>query len=167
MVASSQPSLHRLIPHISSSRIGAKIFAPILHHFDRVFLKLSGGRRTLTGALSGLPVVMLTTKGAKSGLNRTVPLLYIQNPDNPDEIALIASNWGQYAYPAWYFNLSANPQASTNINGQIKTYRAHEASGDEYERFWQLATKVYWGFPRYKERASHRRIPIMILTAQN
>jgi len=73
-----------------------------LHHFDHVAFKLSGGRATLTSALAGLPVVHLTTTGAKSGLPRTLPLLCIRDERNPDTFALVASNWGQTHYPAWY-----------------------------------------------------------------
>ena len=167
---STQPLtfLSKLIPYISASRPGAWLFSHVLHHCDRLALKLSKGRSTLTSALSGLPVIMLTTTGAKSGLTRTVPLLGIydpNHPNDPDYLAIIASNWGQKHYPAWYFNLKANPNATGVINGSTYSYLSREASGAEYDKFWQTASKMYIGFPRYKERASNRHIPIMILTA--
>ena len=59
---------HGLVQKIGSSRFGAWLYARTLHHFDRVAFKLSGGRATLTSALAGLPVILLTTTGAKSGL---------------------------------------------------------------------------------------------------
>src|SRR5262245_20064927 len=89
------------------------------------------GRATLTSALAGLAVVLLTTTGAKSGLPRTLPLLCIRDERSPSTFALVASNWGQTHYPAWYFNLKANPQAVGSIRGQVQTYVAHEASGEE------------------------------------
>src|SRR5262245_11142078 len=100
---------HLLVQKIGSSRFGAWFYARTLHHFDRVAFKLSGGRATLTSALAGLPVVLLTTTGAKSGLPRTFPLLCIRDERSPSTFALVASNWGQTHYPAWYFNLKANP----------------------------------------------------------
>jgi deazaflavin-dependent oxidoreductase (nitroreductase family) len=156
-----------LVQKIGSSRFGAWFYARTLHHFDRVAFKLTGGRATLTSALAGLPVVLLTTTGVKSGLPRTLPLLCIRDERNPTTFALVASNWGQPHYPAWYFNLKANPRAIGSIRGQTATYVAHEASGEEYERFWQCAANTYLGFAVYKQRVGERRIPIMIMTREN
>ena len=110
---------HSLIQRIAASKPGAWFFARTLHHFDRIFLKLSGGRETMTGLVGGLPVVFLTSKGAKSGLPRTVPLLCVRDESDPVSFALIATNWGQKPYPAWYFNLKANPKATCSIAGQV------------------------------------------------
>ena len=155
-----------LVQKIGSSRFGAWFYARTLHHFDRVAFKLTGGRATLTSALAGLPVVLLTTTGVKSGLPRTLPLLCIRDERNPTTFALVASNWGQPHYPAWYFNLKANPRAIGSIRGQTATYVAHEASGEEYERFWQYAADTYPGYPLYKQRVGERGIPIMIMTPE-
>jgi len=137
MTRKSYSPLHALMQKIASSRPGAWFYSGTLHHCDRIFLKLTGGRSTMTGLVGGLPVVILTTTGAKSGLPRTLPLLCIRDEQDPTIFALIASNWGRAHYPAWYFNLNANPHATCSIRGQIGEYRAHEASGEEYERFWQ------------------------------
>jgi len=120
----------------------------------------------MTGTLAGLPVVILTTTGAKSRLPRTLPLLCIRDERNATTFALVASNWGQSRYPAWYFNLKAHPRAIGSIRGQAETYLAHEASGEEYERFWQYAANTYVGYPLYKQRVGERRIPIMIMTPE-
>ena len=156
---------HSSMQKIASTRPGAWFYSRTLHYFDRFVLRLSGGRSTLTGIVTGLPVLFLTTTGAKSGLPRTLPLLFIRDPNNSASFALIASNWGQEHYPAWYFNLKANPNAACSINGQTKKYVAHEAGGDEYEQFWQAATNTYLGYSLYKQRVGEkRRIPIMVLT---
>jgi F420H(2)-dependent quinone reductase len=81
---------HAFVQTVASSRPGAWFYARSLHYFDRVFFKLSGGRATMTGALAGLPVVILTTTGAKSGLPRTLPLLCIRDERNPATFALVA-----------------------------------------------------------------------------
>jgi deazaflavin-dependent oxidoreductase (nitroreductase family) len=157
---------HGFVQKIASSRPGAWFFARTLHYFDRIVFKVSGGRATMTSALAGLPVVLLTTTGAKSGLPRTLPLLCIRDERNPHIFALVASNLGQRHYPAWYINLKVNPRAIGSIRGQAETYVAHEASGEEYERFWQCAANTYIGYPLYKQRVGERRIPIMIMTPE-
>ena len=128
---------HSFMQKIASSRPGAWFFSRTLHHFDRVFLKLSGGRTTMTSIVAGLPVVILTTLGAKSKLPRTLPVLCIRDEHTSDTFAIVASNWGQHHYPAWYFNLKANPRATCSIRGQAGEYVAHEATGEEYEKLWQ------------------------------
>jgi deazaflavin-dependent oxidoreductase (nitroreductase family) len=157
--------LQRFVQKFASTRPGAWFGAHAMHHFDRAFFKLSGGRATLTSYIGGLPMVMLTTNGAKSGLPRATPLVAIQDETNPRRLALIASNWGQDHHPGWYHNLKANPLAHCAIDGVSSTYLAHEASGEEYTRFWQKATQTYLGYPLYRQRVGERRIPIMVLEA--
>ena len=100
---------HGLVQKIGSSRFGAWFYARTMH--PRRF-QTEGGRATVTSVLAGLPVVLLTTTGVKSGLPRTLPLLCIRDERNPTTFALVASNWGQTHYPAWYLNLKANPRAT-------------------------------------------------------
>ena len=154
---------HSSLQKMASTRPGAWFYSHTLHRFDRIFLRLTGGRATMSNLLAGLPVVMVTTTGAKSGLARTLPLMCIRDERDARKFAIIASNWGQRHYPAWYFNLKANPRASCSIRGQVAEYVAHEADGEEYEMFWQYATDTYIGYPLYKERVSRRRIPIMVM----
>ncbi len=153
-----------LMQRLAASRPGAWFYARTLHHLDKLILKLSGGRVTLTSLVAGLPVVMVTTTGAKSGRRRILPLLCIRDQHDPTTFALIASNWGQRHHPAWYFNLKASPRATCAIAGQVGTYVAHEAGGEEYERFWRYAAETYLGYPLYKQRVGGRSIPILVMT---
>ena len=155
-----------LVQKFASSSKGSVFFSRYAHHFDRLIYRLSGKRTTLTGILTGLPVLILTTTGAKSGLLRTNPLLVIRDPQNPGVLALIASNWGQAHNPAWYFNLKANPYASGLLNGQASEYIAQEAQGEEYTRYWNIACETYSGYALYKQRAGKRHIPIMLLVPE-
>ena len=82
---------------------------------DRTLYKLSQGRITVSSSIAGLPLVMLTTTGAKSGQPRTVPLIGI--PDGGD-IVLIASNWGGASHPAWAFYLRLHPDVTVAFYGQ-------------------------------------------------
>jgi deazaflavin-dependent oxidoreductase (nitroreductase family) len=155
--------LHLAIQKLASTRPGAWLLAPVAHHLDALFLRLSRGRRTLSGLLAGIPTVILTSTGAKSGEARTLPLLCVPHEADPSVFALVATNWGQRNYPAWYFNLKAHPQATCSINGRSASYIAHEAAGEEYDRFWKRATALYHGFLNYKERITARHIPIMVM----
>ena len=153
----------RLMQKIASTAPGAWFLARAMHHMDRMVFKLSGGRTTMAGVMTGLPVVVLATKGAKSGLIRTIPLLCIEDEERPGTLAVVASNFGQSHNPAWYYNLKANPETTGSINGLVSSYAAHEAKDEEYERFWNYALDTYIGFPSYKVRAGQRHIPIMVM----
>ncbi len=164
MTQKKHPFFHSSIHRLASSRPGAWLFARMMRHVDHAVLKLSNNKATLTSLLTQLPVVMLTSTGAKSGLPRQAPLLGIQNEANPNQIAVIASNFGQSHYPGWYYNLKANPQATCLFNDRSGDYISYEAEGDEYDKFWQLAVDTYMGYPHYKKRIGNRHIPIMVLT---
>lgn len=148
---------------VGSTRLGAWFASRTLHHVDWLVSSITGGRVTPSNLIGAVPVVMVTTIGAKTGLRRTLPLLYIRNGQDPDRFALIASNWGQKHHPAWYRNLKANPRATCSLRGQVREYVAHEAYGVEYDEFWQSATNTYMGYRLYKERVGARHIPIMVL----
>ena len=148
---------------IGSTRQGALFFSKTQPQIDRFLLKLTSGKINLTSLLSGLPVVLLISKGAKSGLLRTTPLMGIQDPSGTGKIAIIASNYGQEHHPAWYYNLQINPQVKCKIDGKQGKYVAYQAQGQEYTCYWLAATDLYPGFAQYQLRAGDRHIPIMIL----
>jgi deazaflavin-dependent oxidoreductase (nitroreductase family) len=153
-------ALQKSIRSFASSGPGSWLFVRVLHHVDRPVNRLTRGRHTLTSALSGLPVVLLTTTGAKSGQPRTVPLVAIPMQD---ELAIIASNFGQERHPAWYYNLRAHPEAEIVIHGVRRKVRGIEADGERRDRVWQEGLRVYPGFDQYERRASHRDICVFVL----
>ncbi|WP_430333147.1 nitroreductase/quinone reductase family protein [Rhodococcus sp. ACT016] len=137
------------------------VFARTLHHIDRPVFRITRGRRTLTSMLTGLPVVMLTTTGARTGFRRTLPLLGL--PDD-GRIVVIASNYGQVDNPSWYYNLRAHPRAEISVaGGAVRDVRAREAEGAERERLWRLGLSIYPAWAGYAKRATDRRIPVMVL----
>ena len=163
MAMKSYGLFHDLMQRLASTRVGALYFSKTQQPLDSVFLRI-GGKRTATNILSGLPVVIVTARGAKTGQPRSVPLLYIRNEDKPDEFAIVATNFGRPQYPAWYRNLKTHPEAEGTIDGNTKRYIAHEADEEEYGRYWQLAANTYLGYPIYKRRIGDRRqIPIMVM----
>lgn len=146
---------------LPASRIGATLFSYTLHHIDRVLMGLSKGRLSVPGVVTGLPVVMLTTMGAKSTLPRTVPLVGMRDGE---KVILIASNWGSPRHPAWYLNLRTHPDAAIDVGRRRQTYVARQATDAERAQYWERATKLYRGFAAYAQRARGRQIPIMVLT---
>ena len=122
---------------------------------------------TLTHYLSGLPVVLLTTTGARSGKQRTTTLAYIHHPNDRSKFVLVASNFGQSRNPAWYYNLKLHQRATATIDQRSMTYIAYEAEGEEYSRFWKIALEIYPGYQLYQHQAGERHIPIMVLTPEH
>jgi len=155
--------LQRLFQRLPASRVGAWVFARTLHPLDRLLLRLSGGRVSVPGVLTGLPVVMLTTIGAKSGQPRTVPLVGLRDGD---KVVLIGSNFGQTHHPGWYYNLRAHPEATLELPERSGAYLAREATPAEREIYWRRAANLYVGFPAYQQRTHGRRIPVIVLTPQ-
>jgi deazaflavin-dependent oxidoreductase (nitroreductase family) len=152
--------LQRVLRRFAASGPGAWLFARVMHHIDRPVHRLTKGRHTFASLVSGIPVVMLTTTGAKSGRRRTVPVLGIPTRG---EVAIIASNFGQYRHPSWYYNLRAHPEADVVIDGQHRRVRAVEADEERRTEIWQDGLRVYPGFGQYERRAAHRRISVFVL----
>ncbi len=89
---------------VTGTRAGAWISQRTLYPLDKALFRASGGRLTVPGLMAGLPVIMLTTTGAKSGQPRTMPL--VGTPFG-DDLAIIGSNYGQQRTPGWVYNLGA------------------------------------------------------------
>jgi deazaflavin-dependent oxidoreductase (nitroreductase family) len=153
--------LQKLATNLISTKAGGWYMTRIAPHIDRFFMSLSKGRISLLAIGGGEVTALLTTIGAKSGQTRTTPLAFIA--DN-ERIVLIASNGGYENHPAWYYNLRANPRAQITILGEAQTYLAREAEGQERDRLWQKAVGFYPGYAKYQERASNRKIPVVVMT---
>jgi deazaflavin-dependent oxidoreductase (nitroreductase family) len=136
-------------------------YARTLHHIDRAVYRLTRGRATFVSWVAGLPIVMLTTTGAKSGRLHTLPLVALVEDDR---LVVIASNYGQYRNPSWYYNLRAHPAATVKFEGATRQVVARELEGEERERHYARGIEIYPGWREYRERASHRRIPVIELT---
>ncbi len=148
------------VARFATWRSGAWFIVTMLFRLDGALMKISRGRVFLAG---GWDMLLLTTIGAKSGAPRAIPLLYIRDGKN---ILLVASNGGREKFPAWYWNLRAHPHAQVVVNGETKTYLAHEARGSEYARAWHKAVWYFNGYAAYRERIKTRVIPVMVLTPQ-
>jgi len=156
-----QPTLDwrkRFYP-LLASRVTSRLLAPILPFLDRLVFRLSRGQQTLVSMLAGLPSIILTTTGAKSGQPRQTPLLGI--PQGKSFI-IIGSNFGGKHHPAWVYNLRAHAEVKVSLNGFTGEYIAREVFGEEREQCWNEAVKSYPGYHRYKQRAG-REIGVFLL----
>ena len=134
-------------------------FASRTHRIDGMILKLTEGKHSISEIL-GWNIVQLTATGAKTGRLHTLPLIGVMDDE---KIALIASSFGRRHNPGWYYNLKKNPDCSIQLSGFAGKYRARETAGQEREKYWQMAVSYYAGYEKYKQRAAHRRIPVMVL----
>ncbi|MBE2238109.1 MAG: nitroreductase family deazaflavin-dependent oxidoreductase [Caldilineaceae bacterium] len=150
----------RAVKHIAALAPVAWLLARTLRPLDRATMHLTRGRTTATSLLTGLPVIYLTTTGAKSGQPRTTPL--ICGVDG-ERLILFATNFGGDKHPAWSYNLRANPVATVTYQGQPATYHSREATAAERARYWPLADAIYAGYAAYRKRAAHREIPVFVL----
>lgn len=120
---------------------------------DRPLLKISRGRIRLSFVI---PCLLLRVRGARSGVLREVPLLYV--PDGED-VLLIGSGGGSAARPAWCANLEANPEVETLRKGAHEARIAQKLSGAARATAWTLAVRTYPGYERYQARV-RREIPV-------
>ena len=118
---------------------------------------LTGGR--LGGKLAGLPVLLLTTRGRKSGLQRTVPLTYFRDGD---AIVVVGSKGGSSRHPDWYLNLEADPAVEVQIGREHEQRRARRAIPDEAGRLWPEVLARAPGYGKYRAKTS-REIPLVLL----
>lgn len=134
-------------------------FAPRVHRLDNALLKVTRGKFSAAEIL-GWTIIQLTTIGAKTGKPRTMPLVGIFDQG---KIALIGTSFGREHNPGWYYNLKVNPECTVSFKGSFDQYIARELHGMEYERYFQMAVDQYAGYQKYRERAAHRHIPVMLL----
>lgn len=147
------------VRRLIATRPAAWLLARTIHHIDRAVLRLSGRRTTAAALFSGLPILAVTTTGARSGRPRTVPLVGI--PDS-ERLILIASNWGQSRPPGWYYNMKANPAVTVGDGPAARRYVAREVVGEERAACWAKAVAVYPGYEAYARRAG-REIGVVVL----
>jgi len=150
-----QKLLHRLL----MLRPVSAFLAVSQYRLDTLILKISKGKHTMA-ELVGLPMIEITTTGAKTGEARTMPLVSLIDGE---KIALIGSNFGRKTNPGWYYNLKKNPQCTALVNGHAQTYLARETQNEERQKYWDMAVSLYKGYDLYRIRAAHRQIPVMIL----
>ena len=107
----------------------------------------------------GSKILLLTTKGRKSGEPRTKPLIYEQDGDR---YVIVASKGGAPDDPGWYRNLDKSPEVELQVKGDVFSARARTAEGDERDRLWQKANEVWPHYEEYQQKTD-REIPVVVL----
>jgi deazaflavin-dependent oxidoreductase (nitroreductase family) len=157
--ATPRNPVQRALRWTAKTRLGSWLALNVANRVDPPLMRATRG---LIKTPSGVPTVLLSHVGAKSGKQRTTPLVYFTDKDN---VVLVASQTGKPRHPAWFHNVSANPEVELWARGRGGRYRAREAEGEERERLWDLAMKMYPGFDEYRlrvDRSSKRRIPVVV-----
>lgn len=138
-------------------RTGRRMFMKGAGGLHNAIYRASGGR--IGGRVQGMPVLLLTTTGRKSGKSRVSPLLFIRDGD---ALAVIASNGGSDYTPAWWLNLKSNPDGEVEIGRARTRVSARKATSEEHARLWPEFTSGYSGYAKYVTRTD-REIPIVVL----
>lgn len=104
-------------------------------------------------------MLLLDHVGARSGVKRTSPLLYVADGD---DLVIVASKGGFPKHPAWFHNLKANPETTVQVGGERRAVRARVARPEERERLWGRAVEAWPGYEGYRRR-TEREIPLVVL----
>lgn len=122
-----------------------------------VFLyQISGGR--IGNKLAGMDICLITMKGAKSGKQRKIPLMYIPYKQG---LILVASQGGAPKHPTWYYNLTMNPTITAEVHGLKMRLNARQAGEDELLEVWPICVAHYPDYDLYRKRTT-RQIPVFI-----
>ncbi|HEY7015435.1 MAG TPA: nitroreductase family deazaflavin-dependent oxidoreductase [Streptosporangiaceae bacterium] len=119
----------------------------------------SGGTQGTTLRDTGLPVVIVTNRGARSGKVRKTPLMRVEHDGR---YAAVASQGGSPTHPYWYYNLRADPHVQVQDGPRKQDMTARELSGDERAQWWERAVAAYPPYAEYQERTT-RQIPVFVL----
>ncbi|MFC9845792.1 nitroreductase family deazaflavin-dependent oxidoreductase [Streptomyces sp. NPDC060223] len=144
----------RLVQKVSSTRAFARVAPHVVPALDRVVHRLTRGKVLLSAQM--LPGVILTVRGARSGLDRRTPLACMPEGSAaaaaPGSWILIGSNFGRPDHPAWTANLLAHPDAAINWKGEGIAVTAHLLEGDERAAAWKAVVAFWPPYVTYQER---------------
>jgi deazaflavin-dependent oxidoreductase (nitroreductase family) len=134
---------------------------PILRYATQLHVLIYRATRGRIGHRfrGGPPMLLLDDVGARTGVRRTTPLVYIRDGEN---VVIVASKGGHPRHPAWFHNLKANPDAHVQIGATRGAVRARVADPPERARLWPKAIEIYPGYADYQQRTA-REIPLVIL----
>jgi deazaflavin-dependent oxidoreductase (nitroreductase family) len=109
---------------------------------------------------NGVPTLLLTTTGRRTGLARTIAIIFGRDGD---DYLLVASKGGAPQHPEWYLNLTAKPEAEIQVRGERLAVVARTASDDEKPRLWSVMTELWPNYDVYQTR-TERVIPVVVLS---
>ncbi len=153
----------RHVADLSRRMISKKPVLRLMIAFHVFLFRATGGR--IGGTMANLPVLLLTTRGRKSGKRRTVPLCYLPVPGSNGRdpgFAIVASYGGSPVAPAWYKNLQSTSVAEVEVKGQRLSVLAKDVEPPLSDELWADFCECYPGYEVY-QAATTRKIPIVVL----
>jgi deazaflavin-dependent oxidoreductase (nitroreductase family) len=143
---------------LARTRAGGWLFVNLFPVIDRWLIPRTRGRLKVA---MGQPILLLHTRGAKSGEPRTTPLLYTPHDNG---FIIVASKAGAAHHPAWYHNIRSHPDdVAIEVGGRRLAVRPRVAEEPERTELWQRANDNYNGYQTYEQRAGGRVIPVVLL----
>ena len=130
----------------------------VFTRFNILAYRATGGR--VGGRFGKAPILLLHHFGARSGVERVAPLLYL--PDG-DGMVIVASKGGTDRHPAWYHNLVAHPDVTAEVGSERRTVQARVLKGKEREEMWPRVVDLYGNYEGYQRHAGERQIPLVRL----
>lgn len=156
-----QSGLRRRFVELATNETMSELMARAAMPLDRLVVRATGGRMTASSFMAGLPVLWVTTIGARSGRTRDVPLLGIPTPAR--NLALLGTNWGGEQTPGWVHNLLANPEAVVEWRDKRAEVTAERLDIEQQAPVWDAAIAAYPNYANYREKAAHRTIHVFEL----
>lgn len=130
------------------------------NHNDGIIAEFRANDGRVGGHFEGAPLLLLHSTGARTGIERVTPMMYLKTDDG---WAVFASYAGRDEHPAWYYNLLAHPEGTIEIGTSTVEVKARELTGDERLPLWEEQKRRYPGFADYEARTT-RVIPVLLLT---
>jgi deazaflavin-dependent oxidoreductase (nitroreductase family) len=162
----SKPTvMRREVARILTTKSGSAFHRTFMAPADKRLMRLTGGRVHL--AKGTIPLVLLRTTGARSGVQRDVPLTYFTDDD---DVILVASNYGQANHPSWYHNLLKNPLCKLFADGRSGrggSFIACPTEGEDHDRLFALVERYASNYTSYAANTNGiRTIPVVRLTPE-
>jgi deazaflavin-dependent oxidoreductase (nitroreductase family) len=142
----------RMAARLGGTRFGVLAIGRVISPVQRRVFRWTGGRLSLTG---GAPVLLLTTVGRRTGVERTVPLLYLREGDR---LVVCNVNPGFERTNPWVLNLRAQPRARVQVRRETWPVLAREATTEELDRYWPGLTRIWPPYQRFHEQGGRRTV---------
>lgn len=148
-------SLRRIAQRLGATHLGVLLIGRVISPLQRWLYRRTGGRIALTGRA---PVLLLSTTGRRSGLERTVPLFYLRDGGC---LVICNVNPGFEGPNPWVLNLRAQPRATVQVGRETYAVTAHEATDEETDRYWPRLTKIWPAYQTFFEADGKRAVFIL------
>ena len=145
----------RFAQRVGRTRLGVLLIGRIVSPLQRRLLRATGGRLSLTGRA---PVLLLTTRGRRSGKPRTVPLLYVSDGDR---LVVCNVNPGFERPNPWTLNLRANPHVQVEVGRDEFPATGHEAANAELDRYWPQLTNMWPAYQAFYDQGGRRSVFVL------